>query len=63
MFGAIYLHSLAIFAVKCGLLFQQTHGQSVPPEQCATGVHAIIARRQAATGEAGFDPLNVMVSL
>lgn len=63
MFGAIYLHPLAIFAVKCGLLFQQTHGKSVPPEQCATGVHAIIARRQAPTGEAGFDPLNVMVSL
>ena len=63
MFGAIYLHSLTIFAVKCGLLFQRTLGQSVPPEQFATGVHAIIARGQAATGEAGFDPLNVMVSL
>jgi hypothetical protein len=63
MLGLIRSQSLAIFAIASGLFFQQTHGQSVPSEQCATGVHAIIARGQAATGETGFDPLNVMASL
>lgn len=63
MFGAAGLHSLAIFAITCGLVFQQAHGQNVPPEQGAMGVHAIIARGQPATAETGFDLLNVMVSL
>jgi hypothetical protein len=63
MLGLIRFYSLATFAVASGLFIQQTLGQSVPPEQCATGVHAIIARGQAATGETGFDPLNVMGAL
>ncbi|OKP13778.1 hypothetical protein PENSUB_509 [Penicillium subrubescens] len=63
MLGLIRLYSLVVFTIASDLFFQQTHGQNVPPEQCATGVHAIIARGQAATGETGFDPLNVMAAL
>lgn len=63
MLSLIRFHSLATFAIVAGLFFQKTHGQSVAPEQCATGVHTIIARGQAATGETGFDPLNVMTAL
>ena len=63
MLGVIRFYWLAIVAIASGLSFQLVNGQSVPPEQCATGVHAITARGQAATGETGFDPLNVMVSL
>lgn len=38
--------------------FVGTHAQAVPPEQCATGVHAILAR-----GQGPGDHLNVMVSI
>lgn len=34
------------------------HAQSVPSSECATGIHAILAR-----GEGGGDPLNVLVSI
>lgn len=63
MLGLIRFYSLAILAITSSLFFQQSHGQSVISTQCATGVHAIIARGQAATGETGFDPLNVMAAL
>lgn len=36
----------------------ETHAQTVPPEQCATGVHAILVR-----GQGPGDHLNVMVSI
>lgn len=36
----------------------ETHAQKVPPEQCATGVHAILIR-----GYGPGDHLNVMVSI
>jgi acetylxylan esterase len=63
MLGGIRFYCLAIFAIASGLFLQQVNGQSVPSGRCATGVHAIMARGQAATGETGFDPLNVMISL
>jgi hypothetical protein len=37
---------------------QTVHSQTVPPERCATGVHAILAR-----GQGPGDHLNVMVSI
>jgi len=39
----------------CGIL---AHAQSTPPEQCATGVHAILIR-----GQGPGDHLNVMVTI
>ncbi|OQE07188.1 hypothetical protein PENVUL_c014G06394 [Penicillium vulpinum] len=40
------------------LMLIQTHAQSVSEDECATGVHAIIAR-----GQGGGDDLNVLVTL
>ncbi|KAF3393818.1 hypothetical protein F1880_004634 [Penicillium rolfsii] len=59
----IHLCSFATFVIASGLFFHHTHGQSLSAEPCATKVHAILARGQAAKGEIGFDPLNVMASL
>ncbi|OQE44782.1 hypothetical protein PENCOP_c002G05388 [Penicillium coprophilum] len=40
------------------LILTQTHAQSVSEDDCATGVHAIIAR-----GQGGGDDLNVLITL
>lgn len=45
-----------VLALSCSSI--GTHAQTVPPEQCATGVHAILAR-----GQGPGDHLNVMVSI
>lgn len=39
-------------------IFQPSHAQVVPPEDCATGVHAILAR-----GQGPGDHLNVLVTI
>lgn len=49
---------LALLAVSSNLFVQQAHAQTVPKEQCATSVHAIIAR-----GQGPGNNLNVMVKV
>lgn len=50
-------HVLLILSCLC-FCFAETHAQTMSPEQCATGVHAILAR-----GQGPGDHLNVMVTI
>ncbi|KAJ5683113.1 hypothetical protein N7462_006278 [Penicillium macrosclerotiorum] len=52
-----FQHLVLVFIVF-GIGIQPSKTQHVPPEQCATGVHAILLR-----GQGPGDHLNVMVSL
>lgn len=49
---------LALGAISSSLFVQQAYAQTVPKAQCATSVHAIIAR-----GQGPGDDLNVMVKV
>jgi hypothetical protein len=49
---------LTVIALVSSLLFQQTHAQTVAKKDCATGVHAILAR-----GSGQGNDLNVLVKL
>lgn len=52
------LLSVALFAISASLLIQQGHAQKTAPQDCASSVHAIIAR-----GQCQGNDLNVMVKL
>ncbi|EKV05523.1 Acetylxylan esterase, putative [Penicillium digitatum PHI26] len=56
MGGMILKIAWALLAAISGLT--ATYAQSMPEDECATGVHAIIAR-----GQGGGDDLNVMSTL
>lgn len=50
--------SLALVATSSSLFVQQAHAQTIQKEQCATSVHAIIAR-----GQGPGNNLNVMLKV